>query len=125
MVTVHSAKEILLDDGTTYVRLILQSGIELIRSQRTNNFYATAKKASISSTFDLKTAEQLIGTTLNGSIIKQEVEPYEYELESGEVIELSHRWVYTERTQEELAVDALVHEANAHSNANVNLEEVV
>ena len=72
----------------------------------------------------METAQRLVGTTLTGSIIKQEVDAYDYELESGEVIELKHRWVCTNKSDEQLAVDALVEEANAHTNGNALLEEV-
>ena len=58
-------------------------------------FYATAKKAIISSTFDEMTCKGLIGTQISGSIEKQECEPYEYVIqETGEEITLAHRWVY-------------------------------
>ena len=85
----------------------------MVRSERTGNFYATTRRCSISSTFDEDTAKLMIGKTMPGSIIKQECEPYEYELENGEVIELSHRWTYTTKTSEELAIDDLVVSVNS------------
>jgi len=31
-----------------------------------------------------------------------------YETDKGELIELSHRWVYTDKSDEDLAIDELV-----------------
>ena len=82
-------------DGQPFIALIVQGGIELVKSKETGLYYATSKKASIPSTFDEKTCENLIGQELPGSIEKVECEPYEYtNEETGEVLELSHRWVF-------------------------------
>ncbi|WP_233266011.1 hypothetical protein [Formosa sp. L2A11] len=73
----------------------LQGGIEMVLSKVTGNFYATAKKAYIPSTFDEQVCTGLIGTEMPGSIIKEDCEPFEYVVkETGEEITLSHRWVY-------------------------------
>ncbi len=67
----------------------------MIKSKSTGNFYATARKAFISSTFDAETCKALIGTEMKGTIERRECEPYEYTVkETGEVIELSHQYVY-------------------------------
>lgn len=95
MVTIVNYKERLKDDGTSFFVLELQGGIEMTQSKTTGMFYATAKKAIISSTFDEVTCKGLIGTQIPGSIEKQECEPYEYVVqETGEEIILSHRWVF-------------------------------
>lgn len=99
------------DDGSTYVRLLLEGDLEMIKSEKTGNFYAHTKKCSISSTFDEVTAGKMIGKQLPGSIIKEEVEPYEFEI-NGEVLELSHRWTYTDESPEDLAVKSLVQSAS-------------
>ncbi len=47
------------------------------------------------STLDEATCKQMIGTQLDGSIQKLSCEPYEYVVaDTGEVIELAHRWAY-------------------------------
>ncbi|MDB2385675.1 hypothetical protein N9V96_04310, partial [Polaribacter sp.] len=80
---------------TSFFVLELQGGIEMIQSKETGNFYATAKKAFIPSTFDEKTCVALIGTDMPGGISKQECEPFDYVVkETGEEITLYHRWVY-------------------------------
>ena len=124
MVTVTGFKTVITEEGDNYVRLILKGGLEMIKSVTTGNFYAHTKIASVSSTFDEATAKSMIGQQLSGSIIKQEVEPYEYEI-NGEVMTLKHRWVYTEKTAEELAVDSLVDEVNSSAKQNGNMQEAV
>lgn len=81
--------------GENFYALILQGGVEMVKSQETGNFYATAKKTSITSTFDEDTCRSLIGSEMPGSVQKQKCEPFEYvNPESGEILQLEHRWVY-------------------------------
>ena len=95
MVTIVEYKVRMNGAGEPSNTLIVQGGIELVKSKETGLFYATAKKASIPSTFDDKTCESLIGQELDGSVQKVECEPYEFtNEETGEVMELSHRWVF-------------------------------
>lgn len=100
-VTVIDYKERTNEDGEQFYVLILQGGVEMVRSKNTGRFYATAKRASISSTFDERTCESLIGTTFPGVITKKECEEYEYTIpDTGELINLSHRWVYLDKLEE-------------------------
>jgi len=119
MVTVTNFKIVESDEGGTYIRLQLEGDLEMIRSDKTGNFYAHTKRCSVSSTFDETTAEKMIGKQIPGSIIKEEVEPYEYEID-GEILTLKHRWVFTDETAEDLAVKDLVHSSS--SNGQVKLE---
>ena len=83
------------NSGEDFFLLVLQGGLQLVRSQETGRFYATMKQATISSTFDEDTCKSLIGEEIPGSIVKVETDPYEYTVqETGEVITLSHRWEY-------------------------------
>jgi hypothetical protein len=96
MVRIINYKERDKEDGTTFFVLELQGGIEMVKSQETGNFYATAKKAYIPSTFDEGVCSALIGTEMAGKIIKEECEPFTYVIkETGEEVNLKHRWVYT------------------------------
>lgn len=75
--------------------LELQGGVEMVKSQNSGQYYVTAKKASISTTFDKETCEALIGTEMSGNIRREECEPYEYTIkDTGEVILLGHRNVF-------------------------------
>ena len=95
MVRIIDYKTRMSAEGEPFIALILQSGITLVKSKETGMYYATAKKTSITSTFDEETAKSLIGTELEGSIEKVDCEPYEFvDRDSGEVMVLAHRWVY-------------------------------
>lgn len=95
MVRIIDFKVRINGEGEPFVALIVQGGIELVKSKETGLFYATSKKASIPSTFDEETCKSLIGQELDGTVEKVECEPYDYtNEETGEVMELSHRWVF-------------------------------
>lgn len=97
MVTIIDYKERQTEDGKTFFVLEAQGGIEMVQSQVTGKFYATAKKAFIPATFDEVTCKALIGTQMQGQIIKEECEPFEYvNKETSEVMMLSHRYVYAQ-----------------------------
>lgn len=95
MVTVIDFAKRQRTDGKEFIALILQGGLEMVRSKQTDRYYATVKKCSISSTFDEETAKMMIGERIPGTIQKQSCEPYPYVVkETGEVLELNFRWVY-------------------------------
>ncbi|HUQ66726.1 MAG TPA: hypothetical protein VM101_11255 [Flavitalea sp.] len=82
-------------DGKEFIALELQGDFELIKSEQTGRYYATAKRCSISSTFTEEVAKQLIGTKYPGSIIRVEREAYQYVIpETGESITLTHGYEY-------------------------------
>ena len=82
-------------EGREFFALELNGGIEMVMSQASGQFYATAKKAYIASTFDEETCKALIGTEMQGNVAKVECDPYEYIVrETGEIITLTHKYVY-------------------------------
>jgi hypothetical protein len=82
-------------DGKSFVALELQGELEMVQSSETNKFYATARRCSITSTFDEETAKTLIGKTFPGRIVRVQSDPYEYTIkETGEVIKLAHSYQY-------------------------------
>jgi len=96
LVTVSSYVQRESKDGKKFYALILRSGMELVLSEESGRYYATAKEASITNTFDEKTCQGLVGTKLPGKISKVACDPFEYTVqESGEVILINHRWVYS------------------------------
>jgi hypothetical protein len=102
--------------------LEITGGIEMVQSMQTGQFYATAKKAYLSSTFDEETCKALVGTEIAGNIEKQECEPYEYTVkDTGEMMMLSHRYVYVP----EVSKPAVFHsDVNSFSkNGKYELEE--
>ena len=94
MVTVTGFQKVETEEGEVYVRLILSGDLEMVESTNTGQYYATTRKATMSCTFDEGIAEHMIGKVLPGEIVKVEVAPYEYTLDSGETIEMAHRWVF-------------------------------
>ncbi len=82
-------------EGKTFVTLELQGDLVLVQSSETGKYYGTAKKCSITSTFDEEQANQLIGKEFPGRIEKVPCMEYDYVIpETGELIQLSHRWEY-------------------------------
>tara|TARA_Y100001978_G_C23525795_1_gene352501 strand:- start:224 stop:700 length:477 start_codon:yes stop_codon:yes gene_type:complete len=95
MVTIKSYEQRVNAAGEPFYALILQGGVELVKSTETGQFYATSKKTSITSTYDEQTCKALIGQELPGSIKQQQVDAYEYvDKNTGEILNLTHRWVY-------------------------------
>ena len=117
MVTIVNYYERKTLDGKVFFVLEVQGGIEMVMSQQTGSYYATAKKALIPSTFDESTCKGLVGTGMSGSIQRQECEPYEYTVkETGEILLLNHRWIYSQDdTPKSLPKDGEIHH-NAFSN---------
>ena len=99
-------------EGVEFNALILQGGIELVKSKETGSWYATSKKASITSTFDDATCQNLIGQQIPGSVQKVECEPYDFtNKETGEVLTLTHRWIFQkegETIEEKVIADSKV-----------------
>jgi hypothetical protein len=94
MVTITDYQLFKSKDEKEFFALILQSGIEIVKSQN-GNMYATAKRCALPSTFTEQVCQSLIGTELPGSILKVECEPYSYFLpENGAEITRSHRYEY-------------------------------
>lgn len=93
-VTIVDFKERSNANGEIFNALILEGDIEMIKSE-SGNYYATARRASITSTFTKERCEKLLGTTMPGKIEKVTCPEYEYTLpETGEVVSLTHRYEY-------------------------------
>jgi len=108
MVTVKDYKVIVKDDGASFLALILQGGLEMIKSQKTGKYYATVRTASLPTTFDEASCKLFIGEQFDGSINKVECDAYNYTIkETGEVIELSHRYEYI--SKEEAQINSAVY----------------
>lgn len=124
MVRIINYKQREREDGTTFFLLELQGGVEMVLSKETGQYYATAKKAFITSTFDEITCQALIGSEMNGNVVKKEVEPYTYVVkETGEELVLTHRWVYVPEettTKEDKAVSQLMADTSVFSQNGVS-----
>ncbi len=108
MVTIVDYKNYEREDGTKFNILVVQGGVEAVKSQTTGTTYLTARKARVSSTFDEVTCKMLIGKQLPGEVKKVQTDPYEYTVEdTGEVISLSHRYEYVD-TEDQIVSDNVI-----------------
>lgn len=110
MVRIINYKTRQREDGTEFYLLEVQGGIEMVKSKTSNQYYATAKKATVSTTFDEDTCRGLIGSDFPGKVSKIKTDPYQYTIkDTGEVITLDHRFVYlpedVDSEEETLAVE--------------------
>lgn len=127
MVRIIGFKKREKEDGTPFFVLELQGGVEMSLS-KAGQYYATAKKAYVTSTFDEQTCKALVGTEMAGSIVKKEVEPFAYVvIETGEELILNHRWVFVpeneETVKQEEAVDQLMADTAVFSQNGQHLAE--
>ena len=89
-------------DGSEFFVLVLQGGVEFVKSQQTGKFYMTARKCSIPTTFNEHVCQSMIGQDMPGNIVKVESAPYDYVIpETGEVIQLTHSYEYVPEGEEE------------------------
>ena len=103
MVIVKDLKPITKSDGETFYCLIVEGSVEPVRSEKTGRIYFTARRATVPTTFDQKTCKKVIGTEFEGEVRKVECDPYLYTIEdTGEEIELSHRWEFQDESLEML-----------------------
>lgn len=93
-------------EGKAFIALELQGELEMIQSTETGNFYATAKRCTISSTFSEDVAKNLLGKQLPGRIERIQTEPYEYTIKAtGEVITLVYRYVYYPEEKQQMTLE--------------------
>jgi len=96
MVTVTDYKRRENAAGEEFFVLFLQGDIELVKSSETGKHYATARRTTITTTFNEVTCQQMVGKTLKGSINKVKCDPYNYDIqETGETIQLEHTYEYS------------------------------
>lgn len=124
MVTIIDYAQRTKSDGNVFYSLILQGGIEMVKSKQTERYYATLKKASITCTFDEETCKASIGEKFPGSIQKQSCAPYSFVVkETGEILELSYRWAYLPEgaSMEEVVFEGVPEGAAANKNQPIYL----
>lgn len=115
MVQIVDYKKRTNSEGEEFFVLILQGGLEMVKSQNTGNYYATAKTASVTSTFNEETCKGLIGQEIPGSVQRIPCDPFELTTEDGEVLTLEHRWSYLKEgdTVEEIVFEGKPEEVEA------------
>ena len=109
MVTIVDYKAHQKENGEKFFALIVQGGLEAVKSKETNRTYFTAREARVACTFNEETCQKLIGTEMPGKIMKVEVDPYSYTIpDTGEIIQLFHRNEYV--SEEEAVIKEQVTE---------------
>lgn len=110
MVKIIDFKTYQNDDGEDYNMLILQSGIQSVKSQESGRIYFTTCTARVPCTFNDEMCKSLLGTELPGRIEKVETEPYDFSIpHSDEVVQLSHRFEYISEQAEVLKDNVVKH----------------
>jgi hypothetical protein len=75
--------------------VVAKGEVQMVKSQTSGRYYATARTCSISCTFNDVICEGLISKSLPGSIEKMDCDPYVYLVqETGEVLTLTHTYYY-------------------------------
>lgn len=104
MVTITDYKTFSKENGENFFALVVQGGLEAVRSAQTSKMYFTAKTATVPTTFNETTCKSLVGKTLDGSVKKVECDDYEYTVkDTGEIITLTHRYEYISDEEEILS----------------------
>jgi hypothetical protein len=95
-------------EGKDFFTLGLMGDLEFVLSGITGNYYATAFKGSITTTFNEDTCKSLVGRTFPGTIERIEVDPYDYKVpETGETVVLTHKYRFTPQ-QKQPSVESVV-----------------
>lgn len=95
MVKITDYKTFHREDGEAFYALVVQGGLEAVKSKETGRMYFTTKSARVPCTFNEEMCIAVIGTTISGTIKKVETEPYDYtNQQTGEVVERTHRYEY-------------------------------
>ncbi|SHE78449.1 hypothetical protein SAMN05444377_101238 [Flavobacterium fontis] len=91
--------------GVDFCVLIVEGGIEAVRSKISGRTYLTTRTARLNCTFDEKTCQSLIGSEIPGKVLKVQVEPYEFTIEeTGEIISRDFQYMYMSEE------DAILHQ---------------
>jgi hypothetical protein len=101
MVTIVNYKSYEKEDGRKFYALVVQGGLEAVKSKETGQAYFTAKTAQVSCTFDEETCKSLVGTKIPGSVKKVKVDAYEYANSvTGEITTYTERNVFVTPEEE-------------------------
>jgi len=95
MVTVTGYKIRQNKSGESFIALELMGSLEIVQSQNTGNMYATVRRCSIPSTFDESIAIMMVGSKIEGEVVRVPCDPYDYTVKrTGETISLGYTYAY-------------------------------
>ena len=99
MVTITDYKPCTSQEGKEFFAIIMQGDVTVAQSE-SGNFYLTANKASIPTSFNEAVCQTLIGKTLSGNIQKVPCESYEFTRETGETVTVNYRYQYSPKEED-------------------------
>jgi len=89
--------------GENFIALELTGSLEIVQSENTGKFYATVRKCSIPSTFEEPIAQMMVGSKLQGEVVRVSCDPYDYTVKrTGETISLAYSYAYQPAGSKEL-----------------------
>ena len=95
MVTVTGYKTRLNSEKEEFIVLELTGSLEIVQSQNTGKWYCTVRRCSIPSTFDEEIAKLMVGSRIEGEIVRVPCEDYEYTVKrTGEVVSLAYTYSF-------------------------------
>lgn len=81
--------------GESFILLQLEGDLVTVQSDITGRFYATTKKATMSSTLNEASANAMVGKEISGRIERVNCQEFDYAIpDTGEVIKLNYRYEY-------------------------------
>lgn len=114
MVQVIDYQVVEKENGEDFLMLVLEGGVEAVKSETTGKMYFTKRTVRVPATFDEDTCKSVVGSHFEGRIIRVQTDAYEFtSKETGEVMQLTHRFEYVSETdavlKEQLIESELVH----------------
>ena len=85
-----------------YNVIVLMGNVEVLKSKSTGKPYITAKKVTVPTTLNREQANELVGSTLPGTIEKVDCAEYEIKMpNSNKKIKINHTFQFTPSIGEE------------------------
>jgi hypothetical protein len=117
MVTVSGYNIRTNKSGENFIALDLVGSLEIVQSQVTGNMYATVRRCSIPSTFDENIAKMMVGSQIEGDVVRVASAPYEYvNKRTGEILMLAYSYAYQPKGSKQLIGEGVVSDDIIHPN---------
>ncbi|MEP5339446.1 MAG: hypothetical protein ABJL44_14380 [Algibacter sp.] len=100
MITVADYAKRTTKQGEDFYVLILQGGVEAVKSKKSGKMYFKTQKTSVPTTFNEATCQSVLGCQFSGTIERVACEPYDFKIDEENTITLDFTWVYVDNTEE-------------------------
>lgn len=109
--------------GENFIVLELTGSLEIVQSSVTGNLYATVRRCNMPSTLDEQVAKMMVGSQMEGEIVRVPSEPYEYtNKRTGEVLTLAYSYAYRPKGSMELVGRGKVEDTEPAGTAPLNVD---